>query len=745
MSAPRRHPTRFRTGLHPGVKPRPQTLVDDFGNGGRLFDIPRNPVLDDYCGTTIGANLDHQLARAVFMETFLGAEWVEEFLDRLAVETGLSDTLAKAVDALAGFAARLGLESRAGLFFGEVPDDARITEGEWSAVAGYFEAKVERRAATTELLRRFVVGAGIVWPWVEAELLLAFQVGLDSVLLDRPTFIALRGGPTRPIVADELEVASFSVAPGEPVADALERLHRHEQTMSETRQRLEAQQRPAMAMGRIRDKSRATLARDVGWFVRHELFHETIASIAREEFGDGADDRRKDVRLGIRRAHAVLDLTSFRYDSSGVSIEPREPLAAGVVEQVPLEPPTVMDWVATTDDTSTLTDLSFALALEGRAEDALRAADRALAIDPGAVAARINRANALRILGRADEALAEAEASLAEWPEHVGALHGRAAALRQLGRTVEAVEALAYELDLRASHAEDPVLSSHSFVDRGRLHVQLGDFEGAERDFDAACAAWPDSPEAFGARGGYRRARGDLDGALLDLRTVARLNPEDPSAFNDLGVVLSDLHRYALASVAFDRALAIQPEYSAAFVNRGVMFEAQGRRRKAAEAFRRAVEADPNNPYAHGNLAVSLLASSRLDEALVHASSAAERGDEFPGASGTLGAVLLQLGRPQEAVPHFEHAVQLDERSRPSLHGLAIAYAKAGDLDRAMGAIAILLARFPDAVDAVADDDDLKRLSESAVHSRLLEGLTQRPDGADRPTRASSRTGPSDR
>ena len=70
-------------------------------------------------------------------------------------------------------------------------------------------------------------------------------------------------------------------------------------------------QRPAMERGRIRDKTRETLARDVDWYFRHKMLGEPIAAIARAEFGGGGEERRKDVRGGIGRAPAE---TSARRD-----------------------------------------------------------------------------------------------------------------------------------------------------------------------------------------------------------------------------------------------------------------------------------------------------------------------------------------------------------------------------------------------------------------------------------------------
>ncbi|MBE2250751.1 MAG: tetratricopeptide repeat protein [Myxococcus sp.] len=75
-----------------------------------------------------------------------------------------------------------------------------------------------------------------------------------------------------------------------------------------------------------------------------------------------------------------------------------------------------------------------ALLVAGRKEEALKACDDALALDPTHQTARYNRAAALSALDRPDDALQTLDALLAAAPHHAQALDSKQRLLQRLGR-----------------------------------------------------------------------------------------------------------------------------------------------------------------------------------------------------------------------------------------------------------------------------------------------------------------------
>ena len=91
-----------------------------------------------------------------------------------------------------------------------------------------------------------------------------------------------------------------------------------------------------------------------------------------------------------------------------------------------------------------------------------RSSDRALAIDPRAVPARLSRGNALERLGRYEAALADYDRILAIEPKFADALNNRGSALDRLGRHSEALAG--YE----AAVAAIPSSPMHTAIWRAR-------------------------------------------------------------------------------------------------------------------------------------------------------------------------------------------------------------------------------------------------------------------------------------
>lgn len=75
-----------------------------------------------------------------------------------------------------------------------------------------------------------------------------------------------------------------------------------------------------------------------------------------------------------------------------------------------------------------------------------------------------------------------------------------------------------------------------------------------------------------------------------------------------------------------------------------------------------------------------------IDDAAVNAEKAIERGDPLPEVQITMGRVLNQQGRSEEAIVYFNRAIEINARSGMAFEGLAQAYAKLGQTDKAEAA-----------------------------------------------------------
>ncbi len=205
--------------------------------------------------------------------------------------------------------------------------------------------------------------------------------------------------------------------------------------------------------------------------------------------------------------------------------------------------------------------------------------------------------------------------------------------------------------------------------DAAVLYMELNRPAQAAAHFEAALKQRPDSPAAHFNYGTALAASGRLDDAVAEYQRALQLRPEYAVAHNNLGTALLHLGRPQQALSSFREAARIDPGLDEAHLNAGLISRAMGDFPEALARLRRAVELNRNRVTAVASLA-SLLAAA-------------------PDAT---------VRNPTEAVRLAEHAASLTgRRDANTLDVLAVAYAAAGDFDRAVAVGDEALAAHPPA------------------------------------------------
>ncbi len=210
--------------------------------------------------------------------------------------------------------------------------------------------------------------------------------------------------------------------------------------------------------------------------------------------------------------------------------------------------------------------LATVLVDQGRFAEALVESDAALAADPYAIQALMQRGFALQAMNRPIEALAHYDGMLALNPRFPPALYFRGRILFELGRAAEALASFDRALAL---DEKNPDL----WLARATVLQQLHRSQEAMASYDRALALRPDFPEVWLGRA---------------------------ATLEDMG-----LAQDALAS--YDRAIALRPNYDKAHNNRGVTLMGLRRFREAAAAYEKTLASPTPAPFAFGGLAAALL------------------------------------------------------------------------------------------------------------------------------------------
>src|SRR5712691_1323156 len=164
---------------------------------------------------------------------------------------------------------------------------------------------------------------------------------------------------------------------------------------------------------------------------------------------------------------------------------------------------------------------------------------------------------------------------------------------------------------------------------------------------------------------------GDLEGAIREYKESARLAPDDPFPHYFHGQALHTLDRLDMAIREYREAVTLAPQDVRMRLNLGSAYYEQGIFESAIAQYREALKLNPDDPYIHYNLGLALADQGRFEPAIASYKESARLNPKDPLVRYALGIVHETKGRVHEAISEFEAAVQL----APTM---ASAYAKLG-------------------------------------------------------------------
>jgi len=269
--------------------------------------------------------------------------------------------------------------------------------------------------------------------------------------------------------------------------------------------------------------------------------------------------------------------------------------------------------------TTALLDEAQSLRERGRAAAAVPLYQRALALDPRAVAAENDLGNVLQELGRYDEAADAYRRAVALAPRDARVRSNLARALRHLGLMSEAAD-VARQAMVLGAQLSDP-------------HTTLGMVLAAQ---------------------------GDLAGAVQSYRRALTLNPRSVETLNHLGNALRDTGELEPASRCFREAIALDPQSALTHDNLGNVELDGGFIEAAAASYSRAIALDGESAAAHLHLSMALRRLGRATEAESSCRTALSRNPHFPEALSFLAELHADRGRFSDAEGLFRRAIALD-------------------------------------------------------------------------------------
>ncbi len=207
-----------------------------------------------------------------------------------------------------------------------------------------------------------------------------------------------------------------------------------------------------------------------------------------------------------------------------------------------------------------------------------------------------------------EEALRAYEQAILLDPNYAFAYVGKGLAFRNLMRFEEAL--LAYERAIQL----DPT-DAVAYNNKSKVLSILKRYKEALLASEQAIQLNPDYPTAYYNKGFALNELKRYEEALFAFDRAIQLNPNDVLAYNGKGVTLNILKRYEEALFAFECAIQLNPNFAVAHNNKGFTLTALKRYEEALRAHERAIQLDPGYVDAYNNKSTALDFLGRTAEA----------------------------------------------------------------------------------------------------------------------------------
>ena len=393
--------------------------------------------------------------------------------------------------------------------------------------------------------------------------------------------------------------------------------------------------------------------------------------------------------------------------------------------------------------------------LAGKFDDALKILADASRAEPSSYAIKQSLGDLYRTLERPDEAIRAYDDALAIEPTHSDLWAKRGDALIDLGDRNAAIEAFK-----QASRLAPDAFTERDWNLRGDRFYSYGDYEMAGWLYESGLKVKPNA-EGWRGVGLIAAALGRTDDAIGAYSKGLELDRDHAELLNDLGLAYRDQGMLPEALELFQRLVARAPEWPIGWLNLAVVSRETGHPDAAREACLRLIDLTPDDPEAWLELGMCELELDDVRGSLGSFERVIELDPYNFWGWNNAGWACHELGQYDAALERLDRAIELDSHEITPWSNKVWALLRNGELDRAETCVSEMLEavddlpealrikggiladwtfNFEDAVDALREASSLKP-GDVLIESDLAEALLKVGDysGGREAARASLR------
>jgi len=218
-----------------------------------------------------------------------------------------------------------------------------------------------------------------------------------------------------------------------------------------------------------------------------------------------------------------------------------------------------------------------------------------------------------------------------------------------------------------------------AFILRGSAYRNMGDYNRAIQDFNAAIRIKPEIANAYNNRGIAYDYSGQYDRAIQDYDQAIRLQPNYPDAFNNRGLVYQEKGEYDQALQDFDQAIRLKPDYAEAIASRASTYVSKGEYDRAIEECNRAIKLEPNFAGDFNDRAIAYLGKRDYQRALQDLDHAVQLSPQDPHVLATRGITHFYRGEFRAAANDLMLALRLAPTEPSTAVWLYLAEVRSGE------------------------------------------------------------------
>ncbi len=301
--------------------------------------------------------------------------------------------------------------------------------------------------------------------------------------------------------------------------------------------------------------------------------------------------------------------------------------------------------------------LSIAAAHLGRGalEEAEKALEEALAIEPQCAQAYVQRGRIALRRGDEQQALSHYQAAIEMDPGSVGP-----AAYNEIGfvhlrarRLEEAREAYRKAIEIDAFDGD-----AHSGL--ADILIEEGKLDEAGRELVVALRFDPNQPHALATLASLMIERGELVAAIQLCERALELSPKLPQAHTRMGLAYRRQNRPDLAEAHYKEAIRHGPFLDAAHVNLAQLQLSQGRDEEAMRQFEQALRANPYCAIALANLGAQHFNEGRVGQAFACYRRALRVRPDYALVHKHMAAIYALRDDPHRTAHHLRRSLELE-------------------------------------------------------------------------------------